>query len=418
MAIQPTDDLDPHRKRLLVGYTAALHAANGRTAVRRYLREHPDTPVTHLIAIGKAAAFMAAGAHDVLGDHIGHGLVITKHGHADDVLPDNTPYTIIEASHPVPDQDCLEAGKALHRLITEAGAEACFLLLLSGGASALVELLPAGFGAPELAKVNAFLLGSGYPIEAINRVRKRLSRLKGGRLAGLIAPRPTQMLLISDVPDDDLKVIGSGPMTWHQTSDIEIDDLLLPRWLQSWVDTAPALAAADCFEPISAAIVAHPAAARSAAQAALADSRQPCRIHHDLLQGDAITGGRRIAGELLKQAAGIQIFSSETTVRLPPSPGRGGRCQSLALAAAQALNGCSGVYVLAAGTDGSDGPGLDAGALIDGGTIARGEAHGLNAADCLTNADAGRFLDASGDLIHTGATGTNVMDLIITLKLE
>jgi hydroxypyruvate reductase len=113
----------------------------------------------------------------------------------------------------------------------------------------------------------------------------------------------------------------------------------------------------------------------------------------------------------------VHVWGGETTVTLPAHPGRGGRCQQLALAAARELAGRDDAWLLAAATDGSDGPGDDAGALIDGGTIARGEAEGFDAAAVLARADAGRFLEASGDLLATGPTGTNVMDLVLGLRL-
>jgi hydroxypyruvate reductase len=112
----------------------------------------------------------------------------------------------------------------------------------------------------------------------------------------------------------------------------------------------------------------------------------------------------------------MRLWSGETTFRLPPDPGRGGRNQALALAAATRLQGSRDTWLLAAGTDGTDGPTEDAGALVDGGTIARGRQEGLDPAAALARADSGRFLAASGDLVHTGPTGTNVMDLVIGLK--
>jgi hydroxypyruvate reductase len=142
------------------------------------------------------------------------------------------------------------------------------------------------------------------------------------------------------------------------------------------------------------------------------------RVHPELVAGEAVAAGARLAQALRQAAPGeVQIWGGETTVRLPPVPGRGGRCQTLALAAARALAGCDDVWLLAAGTDGSDGPGDDAGALVDGGTTARAALHGIDAAQALAAADAGTLLEASGDLMQTGPTGTNVMDLVLGLRL-
>ena len=133
--------------------------------------------------------------------------------------------------------------------------------------------------------------------------------------------------------------------------------------------------------------------------------------------GDAIQAGTRLAQKLLQSEAGVvHVWGGETTVQLPPSPGRGGRNQNLALAAALVLKQCDNVWFLSAGTDGTDGPTEDAGALVDGGTIARGAAAGLDAMQSLAQADAGSFLEASGDLVHAGPTGTNVMDIILGLR--
>ena len=140
--------------------------------------------------------------------------------------------------------------------------------------------------------------------------------------------------------------------------------------------------------------------------------------HRDLLEGDALHVGRRIGRETADGNPGIHVWASETTVTLPPRPGRGGRCQSLALAGALEMRDNAGVWLLAAGTDGTDGPGMDAGAIVDARTVARGVAAGLDPERSLLGADAGTFLEASGDLVHTGPTGTNVLDLVVALKLK
>jgi hydroxypyruvate reductase len=144
-----------------------------------------------------------------------------------------------------------------------------------------------------------------------------------------------------------------------------------------------------------------------------------CRVErmNDDLYGDAAVAGRRIAEKVCTLPTGLFIWGGETTVALPENPGRGGRNQHLALAAALALSGRDDCWLLSAGTDGTDGSTEYAGALIDGGTVARGRAHGLDPELALLGADAGRFLEASGDLIHTGPTGTNVMDLVIALRV-
>jgi hydroxypyruvate reductase len=192
----------------------------------------------------------------------------------------------------------------------------------------------------------------------------------------------------------------------------------LPDWL------AAALASHGTPPPqreTGARVETHVVASREAAvKAAAARARElgyRVEVVDDLLEGDALEAGRACAREVLGGPPGMRLWSGETTVRLPPNPGRGGRNQALALAAATGLEGYEHAWLLAAGTDGTDGPTEDAGALVDGSTIARGREQGIDPAEALARADSGCFLAASGDLVHTGPTGTNVMDLVIGLKL-
>ena len=413
---------DP-RRLLLDGYRAALDATGGRACVRRrlaeehVLEEHALAP-RFAIAVGKAAAAMMAGAFDVLGAGIERALVVTKHGHAGGLLDPGWPVEVVESSHPVPDESCLAAGRVLVDFVDAIPAGADVLALVSGGASALVEVLPEGFDAGDLARVNEYLLAEGLPIGAMNRVRKRISRIKGGRLARRIAPRRTLHLAISDVPGDDPKVIGSGLLVPHAGEDFGIGDLDLPPWLAEMGRQAPLLPGEETAGHVRTEIVARPADARAAAAAVYRAAGVDVVEHPDLLAGDAIETGRRIGRAIAEAKPAAHVRAGETTVVLPPNPGRGGRCQSLALAAALEIRKSAGAWVLAAGTDGTDGPGEDAGALVDAGTVARGAAAGLDPDRCLRGADAGAFLEASGDLVRTGPTGTNVLDLVVALKME
>ena len=422
------------RRLLMEGYRAALDAVGGRESVRRRLAVEKVLAPRFAFAVGKAAAYMMAGAFDVLGERIEGALVVTRHGHAGGVLDPGWPVEVVESSHPVPDASCLAAGRALLGFIDAVPGDADVLALVSGGASALVEVLPEGFAASDLARVNEYLLAAGHPIGAMNRVRKRISRIKGGRLARYAAPRRMLNLAISDVPGDDPKVIGSGLLVAHSSEDLAVDDLGLPPWLVEMGRRAPPLAGGDATTRASAGcirteVIARPADARAAVVAACRSAGIDVVEHPSLLQGDAVETGRRIGREIAQAKPAAHVRMGETTVVLPPNPGRGGRCQSLALAAAMEIGGSTGAgapvagigegagaCVLAAGTDGSDGPGEDAGALVDAGTIARGAAAGLDPERSLRAADAGTFLEASGDLVHTGPTGTNVMDLVVAMK--
>jgi len=157
-----------------------------------------------------------------------------------------------------------------------------------------------------------------------------------------------------------------------------------------------------------------------AKQAAAEAGRQigyTVQIHSEFLDGEAGETGQRLAGVLASSEPGLHLWGGETTVRLPPDPGRGGRNQHLALAAALEIRGRDDLLLLAAGTDGTDGPTEDAGALVDGATLDRAAVEGLDGEGCLARADAGTLLEAAGDLIRTGPTGTNVMDLVLGLRL-
>lgn len=402
------------KRRLLLGiFQAALTAVNGRERVRVFLAQHTLAAPIYLIAIGKCACAMARGAGEALGDKIASGLAITKHGHAEPL-----PWPVLEAAHPVPDESSLAAGDALGRFTAALPPEAHVLVLLSGGASALVEQLPAGADLETLRAMNRWLLGSGRDIAAMNRVRKRLSRLKGGRLAQQLAPRRVTCLAISDVEGDDPRFIGSGPLVYDESVAQEpIDDA--PPDVRAALLRAPPLPPAGdpCFRQVRLEVIARLAdAMQAAAEAARAGGVTP-NVHREFIRDDAVAAGARLARALIASAPGVlHIWGGETTVKLPPRAGRGGRNQSLALSAARLLRGRNAL-LLAVGTDGTDGPTADAGALVDGGTLERGELTGWSAEAALAAADAGSFLEASGDLVQTGPTETNVMDLILGLRV-
>ena len=412
------------RKQLLSAYQKALNAVNGRKVVANYLQKHPQMMPLALLAIGKAATQMAAGAFDILGAQITHTLIITKSGHLDKSLLPDYPMICLETAHPVPDEASLAAGHTLFNFIQTLPPQYPVLVLISGGTSALVEVLVPGVTLADLQRVNDWLLGSGLDIQIMNQIRKSLSMIKGGRLATYLKDHPVLNLLISDVPGDDLQVIGSGLLTPHKISPSPFlsgginslenarlshpRNLTLPTWLQSLLTKAYPLTKTTDFTNIKQHLIATPALARQAAQEMIKNN---VFNSENLLEGEAEAAGRMLAQQLNKSEPGFYLWSSETTVLLPEKPGQGGRCQHLALAAAREL--AESVTLLAAGTDGNDGPGEAGGALVDAKTIARGEQKGLNAKQCLEKADAGRFLAASDDLIITGPTGTNVMDLLI-----
>lgn len=414
----PEDAVLTARRHLLALYRAALGTVDGRRRVREHLRRwHPASP-TYVVAVGKAAVPMLQGAVDALGPEVAGALVVAPEGACRD-FPSGVPgLRCLEAAHPIPDERSLAAGEALLAFLGGLPAEGGLLFLTSGGSSSLVELPAPGVSLEALREANRWLLASGLPIHAVNRVRKALSAIKGGRLAGHLRGRPVLHLLIADVPGDELASIGSGLLVPHPAEELGGQGVALPDWLASLASGSPPPAPEGSFRSLRHAVVASSANARSVVAHRGHRLGYPVLRHDDPLVGDARRVGTRLAERLMASSPGLQVWSGETTVRLPPVPGRGGRCQTLALAAAVALEGVPDVLLLAAGTDGRDGASEDAGALVDGGTVARGTLSGLAPTQCLERADAGRFLEASGDLIHTGPTGTNVMDLVIGLRLR
>lgn len=407
-----------HRALLEDLFRASLDAVGGRSAVRHALEHDPIHGEAALVAVGKAADSMTRGALDVLGNRLVSGLVITKHGHLSDACRGDERLTCLEASHPVPDGTSLEAGQSLLEFLASLPPEQELLVLISGGASSLAEVLPDGFGADHLRVLNQWLLGRHLDIARMNQVRRAVSCIKGGRLALRLGRRRTRLLLISDVPGDDPAVIGSGllvPAGEERTFDLPDG---LPDWVARAVEKVPPMPEPDhpAFAAISRQIVASNGQARDAAARRARQLDLPVVNHPEMLDGDALEAGERIAEALIHGFEGVHIWGGETTVALPANPGRGGRAQALALRAALVLEGRHGLWLLSAGTDGTDGPGEDAGALVDTETCFRGRQSGLDPDTCLDGADSGRFLEASGDLLRTGPTGTNVMDVVIGLK--
>lgn len=402
-----------HRRKLLEIYQAALQAVVGDRVVTAWFKEHPLEGEWAVLAIGKAAGAMVQGARAGLGEGLREVLVITKAGHSCLARPGES---WLEGGHPVPDVRSLAAGSALLDFLEHLPEGRSLLVLLSGGASALVEVLPDGVDGGQLAEVNAWLLASGLDIAAINQVRKGLSLIKGGRLASYLGQRSCVQLLISDVPGDDPRLIGSAPLLASGQTAPALPGL--PEWITRICQQAPPLP--DDKDPGLAHIESHliannrmacEAAANRAAALGLA-------VYWDqrVYEGDVVQLADEILATVRDGPPGVYIRGGEATVRLPPNPGRGGRNQHLVLLMAQRLAGVDNILLLVAGTDGSDGPTSDAGAIVDGQTVLRAEQEGFSASWALAHADAGRLLEASGDLIATGPSGSNVMDLLIMWK--
>lgn len=403
--------------RLAEIFQAALASVEGDAAVAAWLRTHPIEGELRLVAVGKAAQSMANGAARVLGERIRGALIITKQDHLDHSVCLQRGWEAIEAGHPVPDADSLYAGERLLAFLAAADNRP-LLFLISGGASSLVEAPVAGVDLDFIARGNHWLLASGLDIVQMNLVRKGLSRIKGGGLLVHLGGRQVRALAISDVPGDRPSAIGSGLLVPEVELTRALAAISLPEWLRERLEAGLAQRRPPPPNVPTLQIVANLQLAKAAAATRARELGYEVHLQESFLDGEAAEAGCRLAKVVLAGPPGISIWGGETTVELPPQPGRGGRNQHLALAAATQLAGNESCYLLAAGTDGTDGPTADAGALVDGQTLQRGMQEGLHAGDCLAAADAGRFLEASGDLLTTGPTGTNVMDLVIGLKVS
>ena len=402
------------RTQVLQIFEAGVSRVKGFNAVADFLQQKSLSGEYRLVAVGKAASSMSLGALSILHEQIVDGLVITKHDHTEDALRAHTNIRTMESDHPVPGEATLTAGQALLDYVDNAPPDAKFLVLISGGASSLLEVLAEGMSLEKLATLSKILLAKGFDITQMNRIRRAISRVKGGRLANNINGRETLALMISDVPGDDPAVIGSGPLT-RVVEDVgqdampqEITDILRDV-------TFTPVPEQKLFDNIDAHVIATLDDAKNAAAKCAASLGFNVVVHPEFLEGPAEDKTVEICNRLSSLEQGIHIWGGETTLILPPNPGRGGRNQQIAVAAAKALAGNSNIVFLAAGTDGTDGPTPDAGGIVDGNSKARGDAAGLDIQHYLDTADVGNYLEKTHDLVTTGPTGTNVMDLIVVL---
>lgn len=380
-------------------FKAGVDAVGGRQATSRALQQVSLPEKVHLVALGKAADAMASGALPVLGDRLVSGLVITKHDHLSQALQDDARLECHEAGHPVPDEASLRAGKRLFDYVAAIPADHLLVFLVSGGTSALVEHLDNGLDLADLKRETDKLLASGAAIGEMNRHRRTLSQIKGGKLARRLQC-PVLQLLISDVPGDKPGDIGSG--------------LLVP---DRATGMGPEL---SVWDKVETRIIASSSIAQAAVAAAAQELGLPVRQASGDLDGDMSEVVARLANVLSRETLqpGVYIWGGEPTLVLPDSPGRGGRNQHLALALAEHLAGTGPRSLLVCGTDGTDGPTADAGGLVDDQTLSQARDRELDIGDYLARADAGNCLERLEALVTTGPTGTNVMDLAIAVVDE
>jgi hydroxypyruvate reductase len=312
--------------------------------------------------------------------------------------------TLIEAGHPTPDRNSVGAGEAALALARALGPGDLLLAVLSGGGSSLLALPAPGVGLEEKQAVTRALLAAGASIGEINIVRKHLSAIKGGRLAAAAAPARVETWILSDVPDDDPALVASGP-TLPDRSTVEEARAVLTRCGIA----APPLAESPLVEPGAVRIL---ATADDALGAAAEEARARGYAVTSLgqLEGEARALGHSHAALAYPSPRRAILSGGETTVTVRQPGGRGGRNLEYLLGLAIALNGASGVSAIAADTDGIDGTGPAAGAMLFPDTLARAQALGLDPADHLDRNDASSFFEAIGDLVVTGPTFTNVND--------
>jgi len=391
----------------------AIAALDGRALVRAALATREEPASVEVWAIGKAAGAMMDGAIDALGARVRRALVIAKSS-----VPLQDPrITALVGAHPVPDERSAAAGQALVDAARAIGSDEPVLLLLSGGASALVGAPLPGVTLDELRRATDTLVRSGASIGEINTVRRHLALVAGGRLAQACRGR-IDALVISDVIGSDPAAIGSGPVspdptTIDQARAIGLERGLDEALLTKLVETAKP--GDPCFARVSHRILAGPAELRDAAVRAVEKAGLVARARPELVTIDVEQLSHELVASFETLRAGeVLVAAGEPTVRVS-GDGRGGRAQHLALSLAVALAGRAMTFV-ACGSDGSDGPTDAAGAMVDGSTVDRARSLGLDPDAALARFDSHPLLAAVGATLVTGSTGTNATDLLLLAK--
>ncbi len=409
-------------RALLAGaFEAAVKAALPDNALPPLL---PDPPAgrTLVVGAGKAAAQMAAAVEGAWAGDLS-GLVITRYGHGEGVSLDRI--ELAEAAHPVPDAAGLRATRRIMEMAAALGPDDLCLVLISGGGSALLCQPLAGMDLAGKQEVTQALLRSGATIHEMNAVRRRLSAVKGGRLAALAAPARVVTLYISDVPGDDAATVASGPSVQAPRDD-DAEAILDRYGIEPSEAVRRALASAASPPPAEvggeARLVAAPWQSLEAAAGWLGSRGWATVILSDRIEGEAREAGEVVAaiaassgdrGAPFRPPVAI-LSGGETTVTVR-GDGRGGRNAEFALGAALALRGREDVWGIAADTDGIDGVESNAGAVFDGETALRMRAAGVDPEARLRNNDAFAAFAAVDQLHVTGPTGTNVNDFRLLL---
>jgi hydroxypyruvate reductase len=408
-------------------FNVAVEAADPARCVPPNLPEPPDGR-TVVIAAGKAAASMARAVEENWRGAL-EGIAVTRYGHGLEAGR----IEVIEAAHPVPDDRGAAAAARLMETVRGLGPDDLVLCLISGGGSALLALAAEGLTLDDKRAVNRDLLASGAPIGAMNTVRKHLSAIKGGRLAEAAMPARVVTLGISDVPGDDPSVIASGPTVPDATTledaraVIERYGITVPDHIRAHLENPASETpkpGAPIFDNTEFRMICRPA---DMAEAVCTDaSRRGYRIVSlgADIEGEAAKVGAEHGRLALKTADErkpggppiLIVSGGETSVTIGEHRGgRGGRNVEYLLALALAVGGDKRIHAMACDTDGIDGSEDNAGALLDPDSLARARANGVDPAAALAGHDAYRVFEASGDLIVTGPTRTNVNDIRMIL---
>jgi hydroxypyruvate reductase len=427
-------------------FDAALAAVDPQEAVARHLKRCGDVlrvaeraydlntfRAVHVVGTGKAGAPMAKAVESILAERMAGGVVVVKYGHGARL----SRVRILEAGHPVPDENSRRGAEAVLAQAAEAGPEDLVFCLVSGGGSSLLALPAEGLTLADKQAATRTLLACGAAIHEINTVRKHLSAVKGGRLARAAFPATVITLILSDVVGDDLAAIASGPTVPDSGTFADALGIIarhrisgrMPAAVLSHLEAGAAGRISetpkkgdDAFSRVQHVVVGRNldglAAARDRAaalgyQTLILSSRIRGEACHVAAVLAAVALEIRHSGHPIRPPACI-LCGGETTVTMA-SHGQGGRNQELALAAALEIANCEGILFLSAGSDGTDGPTAAAGAMVDGTTLARAKAAGLDARRHLHGHDAYPLFERLGDLVVTGPTRTNVMDLQVLL---
>ncbi|MFU8788730.1 MAG: glycerate kinase type-2 family protein [Methylobacter sp.] len=416
-------------------FQAGIAAADPYLAVKRHLDSTLFAPYSkvHLIAFGKAACSMAQAAQEIIpaNKSAGRGIAVTNY---DNVSHVNN-VEVIGAGHPLPDANGLKAAQLIAERVQQAQQHELVLVLISGGGSALIPYPAGQISLQEKIATTEKLLASGASINQINCVRKHLSQLKGGGLAKLAAPAHVHAIILSDVLGNDLSAIASGTTVADDTTYADAIDVLqskglwqqIPDTVRQHLQQGELGAIAETPKPGDAifkttthSLIGSNAISVQAMLAAAQNLGYQTNLYSDCLCGEAREAAEKwaIHAKTLTANTPIALLAGgETTVTLKGN-GRGGRNQEMALAFAIAAeqHGLSGNWTfLSGGSDGRDGPTDAAGGSVDQDTIKRMTQAGISPTQLLGNNDSYTALAASGDLLITGATGTNVADLQILL---